>query len=1572
MAAHQHPHAAPAQGAGVIPELPLSVRAQLAGKHILLTGITGFVGKVLFTMIAAFAPEVRRVSVLIRPGKGHKDAAARFKAEVTRSEPFEALRSRLGAEVFDAWVAERVNPVTGDITEERMGLSAEDYSELTHGDALDLILHCAGNVNFDPPLNEALEVNTLGVTHKLELARDAGCPLVHMSTCFVVGERSGPVPELGEIDNYTPKGVSFSAEREVLEAVEAIARWRREAESQVMQESFRQEAVSALRGRGLDPDHEGHLAQEQRATRRRWLNDRLRDEGMERAKRWGWTNTYTYTKSLGEQLTVSRAKGYGVPVAIVRPAIVESAHSFPFPGWNEGVNTCAPIVYLYWKGQRFTPSNPDNILDVIPVDWVCQGTLLAAAELLEGRSRGVYQFATGEANPLTMRRAIELTNLAWRARYDRDFSFFERHLMRNLDTLAVSKDFYDKASAPAVMRAARGVQGLLKALPAPARALLKPAEQGARSLERAAGMADKIFKIFAPFILENNPKFSAANTQAAAARLVPEEREALGFPLASLDWRHYWMEVHMEGLQRWVFGELEDKVKRVRSAPRAGDLVALLRGVCVEHEHERALQLFGEGGVEVTYTYGDLWRGALAVAGALRGAGVRRGDAVVLLSPNEPAWPMAYLGGLLADAAVVPVDPEMAGAEVGRIARKSEAVVILAHEEHAPTLESLECVEWAARGGAEGERAGRGLLILTLSEAFAAEPMRDEEVSLRDRSSELASLLFTSGTTGDPKGVMLTHANFCALLSSLHGVFSVSRRDRFLSVLPLFHTFEFSAGFLLPMSVGARVTYLTELEGATLRAAMKAIRPTGIIGIPALWDVLQKRIEAQVKDKGEAASLLFKLSMKANRALRAKGLNAGPLLFGQVHESLGGSVRYLISGGAALSDSTLEVFEGLGFELLEGYGLTEAAPVLAVRRPKSRRGAGTVGRPIPGVQIKIKDPDASGVGEVLARGDNVMAGYLNDAESTSRALRDGWLHTGDLGSLNARGELTLSGRSKELIVTSSGKNVYPDDLEPIFAAHEHIEELAIVGIPDPQGDERVAALIVLKGGAPEEAQREVKAHIATINALRPDHQRLRTFRFWPEPLPRTATRKVRRSEVRAELMRLLEIGRAARRAEQEGASAHEPAWLYSGLAGLCGVDLGEVLPESHLITDLGLSSLQLVELRLLIEEALGRAVDGARVARAERVQDLAALAMERGESAGEGEGAPEASRPLWRDLPEPVRAAGRALIDAGRHAAFSQLFKLDIRGRENLPMNQQVIVISNHSSHLDIGLIKEALGPLGANLGVLAAQDYFFDTEYKEAILSQFTRLIPVDRGAPLERSMREAEEAIAQGWSVLIYPEGTRSPTGELQEFKAGVGYLQHKTGLPILPLYLSGTHKAMPKGGGLPRFGRKLSARVGRVVTAEVLAARCEGKRRHEVYQAITDACYEAVVALRDGRLYPWEVPVGAVAEEEVGVTPLFEHLESRFSPDHVKSPITWYFSLGEGADDKWTLSVTGEAVRFYPGKPQGGAQADCVLKTDVRTFERMVREGYVPSMAEFMSGKVKTNNPQHLFSFKSIFSL
>jgi long-chain acyl-CoA synthetase len=1567
-------------------EASLSVREQLKDKHILITGVTGFVGKILLTMIAAYAPEVRRVSVLIRSNKHHPDARSRFDKEVWTSEPFKAVKDLVdqerGSGQFKQWVDEKVNPVTGDITCTQLGMGGDVYQELTTGDPLELILHCAGNVSFDPPLDEALEVNTLGAAHKVELARDAGCPLVHMSTCFVAGERDGAVYEESDIIGYNPKGRPFDPSREVSDAQALIKRWRQDAHDQANDELFYQRARDVLIARDLNPDGEVLLAEEIEKQRDKWLREQLRTAGLDRSKRWGWTNTYTYSKSLGEQLTALHAADANVPLCIVRPAIVESALRFPFTGWNEGVNTCAPIVYLFWKGERFSPSNPDNILDVVPVDWVCQGTLLAAAELLEGQAPLVYQLSTGGENPLHMRRAVELTNLAWRARYDQDFGPLKRHLMRNLDTINVTPEQYKRYGAPAVQRVARGVSGLLNALPSPARKLLKPVSNGFKALDKGAQTADLIFTLFAPFILDNNPVFKSNHVLAAANRLDDEEFGYFGYPVTDLDWRHYWIDVHMAGLQRWSFGELDDKLNRKRLVPQERDLVALFHRVCERYEYQRALHYFSSEGCEVTYTYGDLWRAALSVAGGLRTAGVQDHERIILVGPNEPVWPMIYFGALIADLTIVPVDEDMNADEVARIARASEARFIVHHE------------TWEIREDDGLDQWSK----LTWGEVLCGDPIAERDVALKDRQNQLASLLFTSGTTGEPKGVMLTHENFCSLLSSLHGVFKVSHRDHFLSVLPLFHTFEFSAGLLMPLSTGAQITYLSDREGPTLRKAMKDVRPTGIIGIPALWDVLEKRIQSQVKDRGQAASMLFKASTALNRQAKRAGLNLGPLFFNEVHSNLGGRIRYLISGGAALKHDVLDVFEGLGFELLEGYGLTEAAPVLSVRRPGSKHGQGSVGKPLPGVEIRIQDPNEEGIGEVIARGGNVMRGYLDRPEDTAHVLRDGWLYTGDLGYLDEHGQVVLTGRSKEMIVTSSGKNVYPDELEPIFAAHDMIDEISVVGIPDPQGDERVAALIVLVDEAPEGARAEVKSHINQVNAKRPDHQRLRTYRFWPEALPRTATRKVKRAQVRQELIHLLEVSRETRRVntavrQQESQSNHESAsglgiegsssgqtstesastrWLRSALSALTEVPPNELHTQTHLISDLGLSSLQRVELRMMIEDRREAPLDGILYTRAETLGSLAELIDQVRDLTADDQRDDEAERkPFWQRLPSPLAALGRQAVDVGRGLTYRTLYQVKVTGREHIPFNHQAIIISNHTSHLDIGLIKEALSSYGNDVCVLAAQDYFFDDEYKEAILSQFTRLLPIDRTTTLERSLKPAEDAIAQGYSVLIYPEGTRSTDGELQDFKLGVGYLQRRTNLPVLPLYLKGTHRALPKGANLPKVGRTLSARIGPLIDSDTFAQRCADRRRHDQYQEATAVCLEAIESLRDGDVYPWDKRTDEINTGPSSAERLMIELCDRYQADAFNQPITWYFSLGDKAEDKWTLSVHKEGAVYVPGKPQGG-KADCVLKTNVAIFTRMVRESYVPSMTEFMEGKVKTNNPNHLQTLQVVFDL
>lgn len=1546
----------------------LSVKRAFAGKHVLVTGTTGFVGKVLLALIAAEIPDVRRVSVLVRTNREYPDARDRFDAVIALSEPFQAVAEKIGNEALTQFCEEKVHVVAGDITLDNLGLSDEAWAELTQRDPLDVILHCAGNVNFNPPLDQALSVNSQGVGHKLALAKAAGCGIVHMSTCFVAGEVDGAISEGDEtsIVGYTPSGKEgFDPERELADCLVLIAEIRKRALAQAMESRFREEAKVELTRKGLDHEDPDRLRDALKSCRERWVDQQLVDEGAARAKHWGWTNTYTYSKSLGEQITLARAAREGVPVTIVRPAIVESSQNFPFVGWNEGVNTSAPIVYVMWRGHRFLPSDPEVVLDIIPVDDVCRGTLLAAAALLEGRAERVYQLCTGDINPMNIFRVIELTNLAWRRDYDTEVrNVLQRMVLKQLESMPIDYDQFKRIGAPAVNRLAKTARSLLKSVPPPVRMPLRPmlnsVEKGLGALEQASKLSGTIMEVFVPFIHDNNPIFSSARIRALSEELVEDERGAFRFQGQDIDWRHYWMDVHLPGLRKWVFGELDDKVGRVKKVARARDLLEVFRTAVRTFAERRAFSHFTHaGGLEVTYTYQDVWEAARRVAGWLRHNGIGRGDKIVLMTKNEPAWPMAYFGILCADAVAVPLDPEMPEGEARRIVSKSEAKLIIVHETRDPKHDF-------------------GTRRVAIGDVFEADPIDPDDpvtgVSRRHRQDEVASLLFTSGTTGDPKGVMLTHGNFTALLASLQGTFSITERDKFLSVLPLFHTFEFSCGLLLPLSLGCHITYLEEIDGPLLRSALKTFKPTALIGVPALWDLLHRRIETQVGERGDNARVAFKSMLRLSRFLRREyGVNLGPMMFGEVHRTMGGRIRYLISGGAALGEPALKAFEGLGFNLLEGYGLTEAAPVLTVRRPGDRTGGGSVGKPLSGVEVQIVNPDRDGVGEVIARGDNVMLGYLNDPHATAATVRKGWLHTGDLGRLDKDGRLVLVGRRKELIVTSSGKNVYPDELEPLYAAHELIKELCLVGIPDPQGDERVAALVVLNDDAPEDAHAQVRAHFQLVASKLADHQKVRTMRFWHGDLPRTATRKVKRSEVRGELMRLLDMSRATRTEGNAVPAGREPAWLYACIAGLTGSEAVDIEPQTHLIQDLGISSLQLVELRLLIEERGSVRVGAEDLSKCGTVLDVVNLVQRRKRP---GEAHAENLDDLDRDddeidVPTPVSSLGRRMLGGAQRQVYKRGFKVAVTGSEHIPLNEQVIVIANHCSHLDMGLVKYALGDYGQKLSALAASDYFFDTPQKRAYFEEFTNLIPVDRSGSLESSLRLAEQALRQGRVVLVFPEGTRSVDGELQEFKHGVGYLHARSGLPILPVYLKGTHRALGKGSMVPT-NRRLGAKIGRPITAAEIARATAGMNRIETYQKIAEMLQQAIVALRDGKPYPWDAALaGQHAKKASGITAVFDELLSKFVPGSTNRPITWYFSLGEGADGKWTVDVDAQSVRIEPGRPPGG-KADCVLKTDPKTFERIVRERYVPSFAEFADGRVKTNDPELLVTFQTVFGL
>src|SRR5947209_7248987 len=1002
-------------------------------------------------------------------------------------------------------------------------------------------------------------------------------------------------------------------------------------------------------------------------------------------------------------------------------------------------------------------------------------------------------------------------------------------------------------------------------------ALLARADQALESVDRQLAMLETTWDLFLPFVAGERFIFQCKHTRELWAQLSEEDRAKLPWDPEAIDWRQYWMGVHMRGLEEWVFPGLEEERKALkREVPQPKDLLALLAASVHAFGPRVALRFYAgeDGAAELArtrddrITYDELARFSDRAARALQANGVKTGDRVLLMSENRPEWAMGYFGILKAGAAAAPLDEGLSAQEVGNCAQAAKAAILLASPRVAERLGPLP-----------------GLRTLTLPEALrGADAASLPPLRKSAAPDEVASILFTSGTTGKPKGVLLTHRNFASLAAKLAGLFDLHVGEGVLSVLPLHHTFEFSCGLLVPLMLGAEITYLDELTADRLSDALNSGRVHAMIGVPALWQLLHRKLTTELASKPRVVQAAVQAAMALHGELRNRtAFNVGKLLFWPIHNRFGGNLRLLVSGGSALPEEVQKAFHELGFDLTEGYGLTEAAPVLAVTIPGNKLRSGSVGPPLPGVEIRIADPDADGVGEVLAKGPNVMSGYLDDAEATGEVLTDGWLRTGDLGRLAEDGHLTLVGRKKDVILDASGKNVYPDELEELYGRTELIEELSIVGLPDAKGaHERVACLVVPRkpdesaGETREEVRGKLREHFSRVSADVPFWKRVKILHFWDGNLPKTATRKVKRPQVVAELQRFERAAQARKRIEEAGTRGDD-AWLYDLLAELTQKPRGPVTAHTRLAPALGIDSLLVAELSVALEKAGVPPPDEGRLLLLQTAGELARALKkprlaEAPPSPERGNGAEENEVPV----PEAVAAIGRAAVEFFQRALYGRLFELDVRGRSNVPPTGAFLVAANHSSHLDVGLVKMALGDEGKKLASLAASDYFFDNPWKRAWFGNFTNLVPIERRGSLKESLHTAVRTLETGYHLLIFPEGTRSPDGTLQEFKPAIGYLAFAATSDILPVYLEGTHQAMPKGSFLPdpRKRKKLTVRIGPPLRLSELREATQGLSRSAAHREVTRLVRLAIEALRDG------TPPPRIARAAAARTLLGEH--------------------------------------------------------------------------------------------------
>jgi long-chain acyl-CoA synthetase len=531
----------------------------------MLIGVTGFIGKVWLAntlmdlcpngpkpgpLGAPILPEIGKLYLLIRRQKS-SPGQKRFEKMIEGSPVFDPVFEKYGDQL-GALLAEKVEVVEGDVSQPGLGLDSETGARLRKD--LDLIINSSGLTDFNPDLRDALAVNVDSTYRLIEFIRGSDhAALLHLSTCYVAGQRDGRVSEQLRL-NYTPAGLAdFDAEKEWHRLHELVESAEARVEGPEVTEELKKQALGKEHAaKGLS----GHALENQiRKNRVRWLKNYLTEEATRRAKELGWPNTYTFTKSLAESMIAKH--GAGLPIAIVRPAIVETSVAKPFRGWNEGINTSASLSYLLGTAFRQLPSNERKRLDIIPVDAVCAGMTLIGAALVERRHDPLYQLATSVTNPCDMGRSIELTSLGHRRHY-RAQEGLEYWLRLRMDAIPVSKERYNRMSAPAQKMIIKSIQRVMSPLP-----MKKPLAKTERNLERV----EKLVGLFEPFILHNEHDFVADNVEKLSQALTPEEKEIFGYDTAGLDWWEYWIDIHIPALRRWTYPLIEGRPLEAR-APR--------------------------------------------------------------------------------------------------------------------------------------------------------------------------------------------------------------------------------------------------------------------------------------------------------------------------------------------------------------------------------------------------------------------------------------------------------------------------------------------------------------------------------------------------------------------------------------------------------------------------------------------------------------------------------------------------------------------------------------------------------------------------------------------------------------------------------------------------------------------------------------------------------------------------------------------------------------------------------------------------------------------------------------------
>jgi long-chain acyl-CoA synthetase len=830
-------------------------------------------------------------------------------------------------------------------------------------------------------------------------------------------------------------------------------------------------------------------------------------------------------------------------------------------------------------------------------------------------------------------------------------------------------------------------------------------------------------------------------------------------------------------------------------------------------------------------TFGELAVLAEHAASTLSGLGLGAGDRCAILAENHYRWFVAYLGILRLGAVAVPLDTAYDASQVRTVLRDSAAKAIVASSRF------LDAAREAA-----AEMAPRPHLLLLSGSAPGATglvppvtgPTAPALPACPATEADPAVMLYTSGTTSDPKGVILTHGNLRAERLGTLGVIRIDERDAILAVLPLFHALAQIANLLLPLTAGTRIVFLETVNSAEMMRAFSERRITAFCVVPQFYYLLHQRIAERVAASGRAARVAFKALVTLNTWLRSYArVNLGRLLFRQAHEAIGGRMRIMVCGGSRFDPMVGRDLFGMGFNIVQAYGLTECSGAATATRIGDPH-VDTVGPPLDGVEVRIA-PDPGGShdreyqdGEVLIRGPIVMAGYHNRPDVNAVALAGGWLHTGDLGYLDRGGRLVITGRKKEIIVLASGKNIYPEEIESHYAKSPFIREICVLGIalPGEPSAERLHAVVVPDLDVMRERRivnfREIiRFDIESLALTLPHHKRVLSFDIWMEDLPRTTTKKLKRHEIERlhneKQARIQEADEAVVWNEEDQMWAADPdvARILATIRGAAPHGTA-IRPDSSLELDLGLDSMERVELLSKLEHEFGVDVPDDVAQGILTVRNL----VDAIDPAAAGSGAPTllSADPWARVLtadesdlvltgilrPKPLFGTLAYVVVRTLNLLARLLLGLRVEGREQLPAEGPYLISPNHQSFLDAFLLVGTLPYRTFRRLFFVGASEYFETPFMRR-LAELMNVVPVDPDANLLRAMQAGAFGLRRNLLLTLFPEGERSPDGTPRRFKKGAAITALQTRVPIVPVALHGLFEIWPRGGGL-RWGALL----------------------------------------------------------------------------------------------------------------------------------------------------------------------